>query len=62
MEQRKKKFLNIGKQKSFTVFSQANKWVEKNNFLINTKEFLFKFKKELLIAFLLILVGIIFFT
>jgi len=50
VEQRKKKFLNIGKQKSFTVFSQANKWVEKNNFLINTKEFLFKFKKELIIA------------
>jgi len=55
LAQRKKKFLNIGKEKTFTVFSQANKWVEKNNFFTVAKEFLFRFKKELIIAFFLLI-------
>ena len=61
-EQRKKKFLNIGRQKMFKIFSKERDWIAKDNFFVFVKEALFKFKKELLIVFLLILVGIIFFT
>ena len=60
-EQRKEKFLNIGKQKTFKVFSYKNAWIKKNNFFVFTKEILFKFKKELIIAILLIFSAILFF-
>jgi acetyl-CoA carboxylase carboxyl transferase subunit alpha len=59
-ERRKEKFLNIGKQKTFTIFSTKGKWIEKDNFFVFIKKILFKFKKELTIGALLILVGIIF--
>jgi len=59
-EQRKEKFLNIGRRKVFTVFSKESDWIAKNNFFIFSKEILFKFKKEVIIGVLLILVGIIF--
>ena len=52
--QRKEKFLNIGKQKAFTVFSQQNKWIKKDIFFETVKEFSFKYKKGLTIAILLI--------
>jgi len=60
LKQRKEKFLSVGKQKSFTIFSQERDWIVGDNFLVPTKEILFKYKKELIISFLLILVGIIF--
>ena len=60
LEQRKEKFLNIGKQKTFTIFSQKSDWIAKQNFIAPIKEILFKFKKELIIVTLLVLVGIIF--
>ena len=59
-EQRKKKFLNIGKQKTFRVFSDQIDWIKKDNFLIFTKKILFRFKKELIIIILLILTAILF--
>ncbi len=61
-EQRKEKFLNIGGQKAFTIFSKNRDWIVKDNFFVFVKEILFKFKKELLIGVLLILVGIMFLT
>ena len=59
-EQRKEKFLSIGKRKAFTIFSKESDWVAKDNFFVFVKEILFKFKKELIIGILLILVGIVF--
>jgi len=53
-EQRKEKFLNIGKQKTFTVFLKEAAWIEKSNFLVSIKKILLKFKKELIIIALLI--------
>ena len=61
-EQRKEKFLNIGKRKAFTIFSKERDWIVKDNFFVFVKNFLFTFKKELLIGVLLILAGIIFLT
>jgi len=60
VEQRKEKFLNIGKQRSFITFSKENKWIPKSSFFITIKENLFKFKKKITIISLLILVAIIF--
>ena len=60
-EQRKEKFLSIGKQKTFTIFSKESDWIAKDNFFVFVKEILFKFKKELIIVVLLILAGIVFF-
>ena len=59
-EQRKKKFLNIGKQKDFTIFSKKSDWIVKDNFFSFVKKILFKFKKELIIGVLIILAGIVF--
>jgi len=61
-EQRKEKFLSIGRQRVFTIFSKERDWITKDNFFVFVKEILFKFKKELLIGVLLILMGIIFLT
>ena len=60
IEQRKEKFLSIGKQKTFTIFSQEGDWIDKDSFLANAKEILLKYKKELIITSLLVLAGIIF--
>ena len=60
LEQRKEKFLSIGKRKTFTVFSKESDWVAKDNFFVFFKEILFKYKKKLVIGVLLILAGIIF--
>ena len=59
-EQRKEKFLSIGKQKSFKVFSDQTSWFIKDNFFAPTKETLFRFKKELIIIILLIFVVLLF--
>ena len=53
-EQRKKKFLSIGKEQALTVFSRGTSWVRKENLFVNFKNFLFKFKKQIIVIFLLI--------
>ncbi len=53
-EQRQEKFLSIGKQKTFTVFSRETTWIKENDFFAFIKKILFKFKKELIIIALLI--------
>jgi len=59
-QQRKEKFLSIGKQKAFTVFSNEASWIEKNNLLLSFTKNLFKYKKELLIAAVLIFATFLF--
>ncbi len=60
MQQRKEKFLKIGKKKSFTIFSKERDWITKDSFFSLAKRFLLKFKKQLIVGFL-ILAGILFF-
>jgi len=59
-EQRKEKFLNIGKQKSLRIFSNKIGWIRKDNFSASAKKFLFKFRKELIIIIFLIFLAILF--
>jgi len=59
-EQRKKKFLSIGKEKTFTVFSKGTGWIKKDEFLPPIKEILLKFKKEFMIFALLTLMAFLF--
>jgi len=58
--QRKDKFLKIGKHKSFTVFSDREGWIKKENFLIFAKNALSKFKKEIIIGIILFVVILFF--
>ena len=60
-EERKEKFLNIGKQKSFKVFSYEADWIKKENIFGNIKDILSKFKKELIIVSLLIFAAFLYF-
>ena len=60
-EQRKKKFLSIGKQKPLSVFSTGNRWINKNNFIDNIREIFVKFKKELIVGILLLLALLLYF-
>jgi len=60
LEQRKEKFLSIGKQKTFKVFSDQIDWIKKENFFAVIKRNLFRFKRELIIAILLIFVLFLF--
>ena len=60
LEQRKEKFLNIGQQRTFTIFSKKRDWIVKDDFFVSVKEILFKYKKELIIGVFIILVGIVF--
>ncbi len=59
-KQRQEKFLSIGKQKAFTVFSRETPWMKENNFFEFIKKNLFKFKKELIIICLLIFAATLF--
>ena len=56
LEQRKQKFLNIGKQKSFSSFSESTvDLFKRDNFFVFTKENFIKHKNKLIIVFLLFL-------
>ena len=44
------------------AFSKESEWINKNNFFLFAKATLFKFKKEIIIVFLLMIAGIIFLT
>jgi len=59
-EQRKKKFLEIGKQKTFTSFSQNfGSFVKKDNIITLVKESFKKYKKQLtIVSVLLLLFGL----
>jgi len=59
-EQRKKKFLNIGRQKSFITSSEDGiSLVEKDNFFVLFKKNCLAYKNKLIIAFLLfVIVGL----
>ena len=59
-EQRKEKFLSIGKQKTFKVFSMESDWVVQHNFFASAKQILLKFKKELIIVTLLVFLAVLF--
>ena len=60
LEHRKNKFLEVGKQKTFQVFSKDAVWATKENFLISIKSFLMKFKRELFIILFLVFVMALF--
>jgi len=60
-EQRKKKFLSVGKQKRYSALSDdVNNFIQKYNFFTSIKEKILK-NKKLIIIFLVILVSIAFF-
>ena len=59
-EQRKDKFLNIGKQSAFKVFSRSNNWVGKDSLLNSFIKIILNFKKEIIIFIFLILLGSLF--
>ena len=60
LKKRKEKFLNIGKQKSFTVFSDQARWIKKSNFISFVKEFLLRFNREFIILILLVFIMLYF--
>ena len=59
-EQRKEKFLNIGKDESFKIFSNHSLRIGKNNIFISMKKALYKFKKEIVLIIFLALMIIFF--
>jgi len=60
LEQRKDKFLNIGKKKPFTVFSQDTSWIKKDTFFVFIKKIFSDYKKTLIITFLIFAVVLFF--
>jgi acetyl-CoA carboxylase carboxyl transferase subunit alpha len=58
--QRKEKFLNIGKNNAFSMFSQKQGWKVKENFFIFPTKIMASFKKEIIAAIILILLFLIF--
>jgi len=59
-EERKEKFLNIGKQKSFKAFSSSSYWIKKDNIFSFLKEKFSKYKKAIIIAIILILTTLLY--
>ena len=59
-QQRRKKFLDIGKEKTLSVFSKGTSFIRKDNFLSFCKKNLLKFKKELIIILLISFINILF--
>ena len=60
-KQRREKFLNIGKQKSFTVFSGKTDWIQKSGLFENFIKIFLRFKKELIITIILIFLALLYF-
>ena len=46
-QQRNKKFLDIGKQKAFNIFSGEKDWIDKEKFLQKFKMFQYILKKNI---------------
>ena len=61
-EERKNKFLNIGTQKSFNIFSKDGDWIGKEKFLQKVKDVLLKHKTKFIIAFFLIIFAAFFYN
>ncbi len=59
-EQRKKKFLNIGKQKSFKSLTDKTYWIKKDNILDFFNKKLFNYKKIFIIILALVLIGFLY--
>ena len=59
-EQRKEKFLNIGKYSSTSIFSSDSNWVQKSGLTVPIKEVFYRFKKEIIIILALIVAIYIF--
>ncbi len=59
-EQRKKKFLNIGKQKTFKSFTDNTYWIKKDNILDFLNKKLFKYKKISIVILILISLGLLY--
>ena len=60
LEKRKEKFLRIGKQKSFKVFSDRSYWDKKYSIFDFIKGNLFKYKKSLIVFIALIFIGFLY--
>jgi len=58
--QRKEKFLNIGKQKSFKSFADKTYWIKRDNVLDFFSKRFFKYKKIMIIVLVLILAGFLY--
>ena len=54
LEQRKQKFLSIGKQKTFKVFSSEQEWITKYSFWSTAKQFFINYKKQIIIVSLVL--------
>ena len=59
-EQRKEKFLNIGKYNSAGIFNTDTNWVPKDGFILSFKQIIYRFTKEIIIIFALIIMIFIF--
>ena len=59
-EQRKEKFLNIGKYNSAGIFNTDTNWVPKDGFILSFKQIIYRFTKEIIIIFALIMMIFIF--
>ena len=60
-KQRREKFLNIGKQKSFTGFYGKTDWIQKSGLFANFIKIFLRFKKELIITTILIFIALLYF-
>ncbi len=60
-KQRREKFLNIGKQKSFTAFYGKTDWIQKSGLFANFIKIFLRFKKELIITTILIFIALLYF-
>jgi len=60
-KQRREKFLNIGKQKSFTTFYGKTDWIQKSGLFSNFIKTFLRFKKELIITIILIFIAFLYF-
>ena len=59
LDQRKEKFLKIGKQKSFKIFSSDREWIPSSNIFYSIKEIFYKYKTLSIFIIVLVLVGLL---
>ena len=59
--ERKEKFLNIGKQKTFKIFSGETTWSKKDNFFASFKKIFLNYKNKILVLIILLFVLSVFF-
>jgi len=60
VNQRKEKFLIIGKQKTLSAFSRERAWIAKNGLFANINEIILKYKKSFIVLILLVALAIFF--